>query len=126
MSATEAETVRQEQADWEAGQETPDGTESGPDPEKGKLFEVPRVKVVVDDADPTVLKLAFAGGIEIERGDAEWVEFYNRLKAGQSKTFEITVHVAGAKQTHRRDSEGDVDAVVQTKSLIVTDIHLDG
>ena len=36
----------------------------------------------------------------------------------------VTVHVAGAKMRHRRDSEGDVDAVVQTKSLIVTDVFL--
>jgi len=98
-------------------------TIDGQDAEKGKLFEVPRVAVIVDQSDPTVLKVAFSGSIEIERGSAEWVEFYNQLRPGRSSDLAITVHVAGAKTAHRRDGEGDVDAVVQTKSLTVTDIH---
>lgn len=94
----------------------------GEDAEKGKLFEVPRVAVTVDDTDPTVLKLSFSGGIELERGKADDVELYNRLVSGKDVDLDVTCHVAGAKTTHRRDSEGDVDAVVQTKSLIVHSI----
>ena len=91
----------------------------GQDAEKGKLFEVPRVAVIVDETDPTVLKLSFSGSIELDRTDASDVELYNQLRAGQSAELHVTAHVAGAKTTHRRDSEGDVDAVVQTKSLVV-------
>ena len=97
---------------------------TGEDAEKGKLFEIPKVKI--DTTQPTVLKLAVAGGIEIERNDQQWVEFYNDLQAGKSREVTVTVFAAGAKKTHRRDPEGDVDAVVETKSLIVTDFHLDG
>lgn len=93
------------------------------DAPEGKLFEVPRVAVIVDDTDPTLLKLAFSGSIEIERADTKWVEFYNQLKPGKTADLSIGVFCAGPKTSHRRDSEGDVDAVVQTKSLIVTDIH---
>lgn len=95
-----------------------------PDPDKGKLFEVPRVKVILDDTDPTVLKIAFAGNIELERNVADQVELYNGLKAGRVANLAVTVFVAGPKKTHRRDSEGDVDAIVETKSLIVTDVEI--
>lgn len=110
MSAQLEEIVEQEQADYEA---------EGQDAETGKLFEVPRVGVLVDDTDPTVIKLSFSGGIELDRTVASDVELYNRLRAGKEVDLQVTCHVAGAKTTHRRDSEGDVDAVVQTKSLIV-------
>ena len=96
----------------------------GQDVDKGKLFEVPRVKIILDESDPTVLKLSFSGGIDLDRTIARDVEFYNKLKSGSSANLAISVHVAGAKNSHRRDSEGDVDAVVQTKSLIVTDVEL--
>lgn len=101
-----------------------EGVASGEDAEKGKLFEVPRVAVVVDTTDPTVLKLAFSGAVDFDRGNAKQVAFYNKLRAGLPVELNVTAHVAGARQTHRRDSEGDVDAVVQTKSLIVSDVYL--
>jgi len=93
--------------------------DAGPDAETGKLFEVPRVGVIVDDADPTVLKITFSGSVEIERGDAAGVKFYNTLRAGRGVALQVDAHVATTKTTHRRDSEGDVDAVVQTKSLVI-------
>lgn len=107
----EAKTGQQEDA--------ADGTTAGPDADTGKLFDVPRVKVIVDETDPTILKLAFSGQIELDRGTAAEVDYYNRLTAGQTVPLQVEAHVAGAKRTHRRDSEGDVDAVVETKSLII-------
>jgi hypothetical protein len=35
----------------------------------------------------------------------------------------IDAFVAGPKNTHRRDSDGNVDAVVQTKSLVVHSVE---
>lgn len=99
--------------------ELADGTAAGPDPDAGKLFDVPRVTVQPDESDPSVLKLSFSGLIELDRGIAADVDFYNRVKAGQTVHLEVDAHVAGAKTTHRRDSDGNVDAIVQTKSLIV-------
>lgn len=90
-----------------------------------KLFEVPRVKILHDNSDPTVIKLAFSGSIELDRGNAANVEFYNALKAGQSVEIVVTTHVAGAKKIHRRDSEGDVDAIVETKGLVVSDVFFE-
>lgn len=113
MSALE-EQVREEQEQYDA-----DAGVTGQDAEKGKLFEVPRVAIAVDETDPTVIKLAFSGGIDLDRTNASDVELYNSLRAGHSTSLSIEAHVAGAKTAHRRDSEGDVDAVVQTKSLIV-------
>jgi hypothetical protein len=101
------------------------GASEPEDAEKGKLFDIPRVGIIVDDSDPTVIKLAFSGSVELDRGNGKEVGFYNDLKAGQSAELVVTVHAAGATMRHRRDSEGDVDAVVQTKSLVVSDVYLE-
>lgn len=103
----------------ETAETTPEGAASGPDPDKGQLFDVPRVKVAIDDTDPTILKLAFSGSIELNRGDPSDMQLLNRLKPGKPVSLQVEAHVAGDKTTHRRDSDGDVDAVVLTRSLIV-------
>jgi hypothetical protein len=119
-TATESElerTVRQEQEQHDAAE--------GQDAEKGKLFEVPRVAVTIDEADPGVLKLAFSGSIELDRSKPDDVAFYNSLIAGRDAALAISAFVAGPKNSHRRDPEGNVDAVVQTKSLIVHSCEAD-
>ena len=101
----------------------PTATDGEPDPEaSGKLFEVPRVGVLTDQSDPTVLRLSFSGSIVLDRTQAADVEFFNSLEPGHTAPLSIEVHVAGDKKTHRRDSEGDVDAIVETRSLIVASI----
>jgi hypothetical protein len=107
-----------------ADEDLAEGTASGPDADKGKLFEVPRVAVLIDEADPGVIKLAFSGSVELDRSNADDVAFYNRLKAGKDVSLDIEAFVAGPKNSHRRDSDGNVDAVVQTKSLIVHSIDV--
>jgi hypothetical protein len=91
----------------------------GQDAEKGKLFEVPRVAVTVDDSDPNVLKLSFSGSIELERGNASDVALYNKLKPGSNHDLNLGVFVAGPKTTHRRDADGNVDSVAQTKTIVI-------
>lgn len=131
MSTTETKpetdlerTVREEQEAHDRAK-ADDDVDLTPDPDTGQLLKMPRVAVIVDEADPSALKVAFSGEVTIERGDKQWVEFYNQLKAGKSVDLHVSAHVAGVKKTHRRDKEGDVDAVVETKSVIVTDLHLD-
>lgn len=92
-------------------------------PAPDRLFEVPRIAIAIDETDPTVVKLAFSGSIELDRTNADQVDFYNDLVAGSEDEVVVTVHVAGARKRHRRDSEGFVDAVVETKSLVVSDVH---
>ncbi len=94
-----------------------------PDPERGRLFDVPRVKVQLDESDPNVLKLAFSGSYELDRDDAVTVAAYNRLRPGEEASLVLSVYVASAHKRHRRDSEGDVDAIVETKSLVVADVY---
>ena len=102
-----------------------EGTSQGEDAEKGKMFDVPRVGIVIDESDPTVIKLAFSGSVELDRTNGKEVTFYNDLAAGSPTELVITAHVAGAQMRHRRDSEGDVDSVVQTKSLVVSDVYFE-
>lgn len=124
MSATApAETELERTAREE--QEAHERELQGEDAEKGKLFEVPRVAVTVDEADPGVLKLAFSGQVELDRSKSDDVAFYNSLKAGKNADLNVQVFVAGPKNSHRRDSDGNVDAVVQTKSLIVHSVEAD-
>lgn len=110
-------TVREEQ-------EAHDSALEGEDVEKGKLFDVPRVAVIVDEADPNVIKLKFGGQIELDRAKPDDVAFYNSFVAGKNADLEVSVFCAGPQNTHRRDSEGDVDSIVQTKTLIVHSVEV--
>jgi hypothetical protein len=101
-----------------------EGTTKGEDVDAGQLFDVPRVKVVIDESDPNVIKLRIGGSVELDRTNREQVDFYNSLKHGGEHELVVTVHVAGARKVHRRDSEGDVDAIVETKSCVVTDVYV--
>jgi len=96
-----------------------------PNPERGQLFEVPRIGVLMDDSDPTILKLAFTGSYELDRDNAAQVEAYNRLRAGQEALLSITVRVAGANKHHRLDSEGDLADIVEAKRLVVAEVYFD-
>jgi hypothetical protein len=89
---------------------------------EGKLFEVPRIAVAIDESDPNVIRLAFSGRIELDRGNATQVDFLNSLRPGEAVELAVTCHVSGSRKTHRRDAEGDVDAVVETRSLVVSDV----
>jgi len=95
----------------------------GQDLDEGRLFDVPRVGVIVDSSDPTVLKLALSGTVELDRTWADHVLHYNELRPGREVELTVTAYVAGARKVHRRDSEGDVDSIVETKSLVVGEIH---
>jgi len=96
-----------------------------PNADKGQLFEVPRVSVLVDDSDPTILRLVFSGFYELDRDNAGQVESYNALKAGRESTLSITVRVAGTQKGHRLDSEGDLADIVEAKRLVVSDVFFD-
>jgi len=108
-------TVREEQ-------EAHDAALAGQDADAGKLFEVPRVAVIVDETDPNVIKLKFSGSLELDRTNAADVALYNSFKAGRDTDLSVGVFCAGPANTHRRDSEGDVDSIVQVKTLIVHSI----
>lgn len=104
----------------------PTATYGQPDPDSGKLFEVPRVRITFDDTDPTVLKLAFSGSIELDRSDPDQAKTFNQLTAGNVADLHLTGYVkSGPNNTHRRDSDGNVDAIVASKSVVITDIRLD-
>ena len=118
QNETELErTVREEQ-------EAHDRELKGEDAEKGKLFEVPRVAVIVDESDPGVLKLKFGGQVELDRTNAGDVQFFNRLKHGKVFDLQLSGYVTGSQKTHRHDSEGNVDAIVETKSLVINSVEV--
>lgn len=101
-----------------------DEIDMNPDPDTGQLLKVPRVKIVIDESDPTVLKLAFSGSVELDR--ATDADLFNKLSAGKNVSLQIDAFVkSGPALTHRRDSDGNVDAVVAQKSLLVHSITVD-
>lgn len=62
---------------------------------------------------------------ELERKNPSDVAFFNSLKAGKNFDLDLSGHIAGSKKTHRHDSEGNVDAVVETKTLVITGCTVD-
>ena len=88
-----------------------------------RLFEVPRLEVVFDVSDPSVLKLAFAGAVELDRTNQAQVDLYNALRPGEQVEVIVTCDVRGTRKLHHRDSEGDLDDIVETKALAVTDVY---
>jgi hypothetical protein len=117
VSTHTEEIVAQEQREYEADTQIIE-----PDPDAGKLFDVPRANVALDDSDPSALRLTFSGAIQLNRDDPDDVAVYNRLREGRPAVLNITAHVAGSRLVHRRDKEGYVDAIVASKSLVIHSI----
>jgi hypothetical protein len=86
----------------------------------GKLFEMPAIEI--DESNPTAITIAFSGSVTLDRGQKADADIYNRLKHGKPFDLNVSGLVAGSKKTHRRDSEGNVGAVVETKSLVIDSI----
>lgn len=85
--------------------------------EKTKLFKMPAIEI--DESNPTQITIAFAGSVVLDRSQKNDVDLYNALKAGKLFDLHVSGLVKGAKTSHRRDSEGNIDAVAQTKSLVI-------
>lgn len=90
--------------------------------QKEKLFELP--PITIDQTKPTLIQAVVSGPIPLDLSQKADIDFYNELQAGKLVTREVTFYVTGAKKTHRRDSDGNVDAVVETKSLIVDGVKI--
>lgn len=128
-------TVAAHQAEWEEsgieGVEVPvpsppEGPDDPtvPDPDSGKLFEVPRATVAVDDGSPTVIKVAVGGGVELERSSNDDVEFYNSLAPGDEVELRVVARVSGIRTRRKYDDEGSFVDLIATKSLVVDTIYL--
>jgi hypothetical protein len=100
-----------------------EGTIDDEDPETGKLFDV---AVRVDDTKPTLISVSISGKIKLDLRRKADVDFYNALKSGKTFIAETHYFVASTKKTHRRDNDGNVDAVPESKSLIVDLVMFDG
>lgn len=99
--------------------EAPTGADEAAN-EKGKLFEMPKIEI--DESNPTAVTIAFSGSVTLDRSQQSDIDLYNRFKAGKVFDLHVSGFVKGPKTTHRRDSEGNVDAVMQTKSLVIDSI----
>lgn len=102
----------------------PTGAEEQDDLQKEKLFEIPPVKH--DKTKPTLIKVSVSGSIKLDMSQAADIAFYNALEAGKLIELPTSFFVASTKKTHRRDSDGNVDAVPETKSLVVDGVTYDG
>ncbi len=99
--------------------EAPTGNEGAAN-EKGKLFELPAIDV--DESNPSSITIAFSGSVTLDRSQKSDADLYNSLKHGKSFEINVSGLVSGSKKTHRRDSEGNVDAIVETKSLVIDSV----
>jgi hypothetical protein len=101
--------------------EAPTGATEHEQPAPLKLFDIKP-----DKAKPTLITVNVSGKIKLDLSQASDVEFYNSLQAGKLVTYDTTFFVASTKKTHRRDNDGNVDAVPETKSLVVDGVTFDG
>jgi hypothetical protein len=77
-----------------------------------------RDRRVEPDADHDhVLRL-----VVLDRSQPSDAKLYNDLKAGRLFSLQVDGLVKGAKTTHQRDSEGNIDAVAETKTLVIDSI----
>jgi hypothetical protein len=100
--------------------ESPTGEDEHEANDKGKLFEMP--KIAIDESNPTAIVIAFSGSVTLDRSQKADAELYNNLKHGKLFDLHASGLVKESKKTHRRDSEGNVDAIVETKSLVIDSI----
>lgn len=84
-----------------------------------KLFEIEP-----DTTRPSTIRVNVNGSIDLDLSQEADVAFYNALQPGKLITRETTFFVASVKTTHRRDSEGNVDATPQAKSLVVDGVKI--
>ena len=97
----------------------PGAEEQEPQEEPRRLFEIKEYST-----RPSTIRIAISGAIELDLNRKEDVDFYNTLEPGKLVTREATFFVASTKTTHRRDSDGNVDAVPQIKSLVVDGLQI--
>jgi hypothetical protein len=94
-------------------------------PDSPRLFEMPRI--VVDESNPTQITVAFSGSVTLDRSQASDADLYNRLKHGKLFDLHVSGLVKGSSKTHRRDNDGNVDAIAETKTLVIDSIDtIDG
>jgi hypothetical protein len=92
-------------------------------PDSPRLFEMPAV--VIDESNPTQITVAFSGSVTLDRSQASDVALYNQLKHGKVFDLNVSGLVKGSRKTHRRDNDGNVDAIAETKTLVVDSITVD-
>jgi len=92
--------------------------------DSGKLFEIPPIQV--DKAKPTIISVSVAGRIKLDLSQKSDVDFYNSLQAGKPIVLPTHYFVATTKKTHRRDGDLNVDAVRESKSLVVDLVEFGG
>jgi len=94
--------------------------------EKENVQQLKLVDIKPDKAKPTLIKVSISGSIKLDLSQKSDVEFYNSLEAGKLVELPTSFFVASTKKTHRRDSDGNVDAVPETKSLVIDGVTFDG
>jgi hypothetical protein len=100
--------------------EAPTGAEEREAPAPLTLFEIKP-----DPARVTQSTVNISGKIKLDLSQKSDADFYESLKAGKLVTYETTFFVASSKKTHRRDKDGNVDAVPESKSIVVDGVTFD-
>lgn len=142
MTTTETELERQVREEQEAHDAENDGSGSDPTDEATKPEADPEpgaqaAAFDVDDyADPALsihkvdghqidrIALTFSGTVFLERGDAEDVALYNRLKLGRDVTLQVEAKTSGSGAKGATDKDGDLDVVVGEKKLKVHSVYI--
>lgn len=94
--------------------------------ERENVNQLKLVDIKPDKAKPTLISVNVSGKIKLDLSQKSDVDFYNVLQAGKLIELPTSFFVASTKKTHRRDSDGNVDAVPEMKSLVIDGVTFDG
>jgi hypothetical protein len=86
-----------------------------------RLFNLP----ALDGHRADTLKLAFAGGVDIDKMDDDQLSWFNDLRFGQELELTVTATVAKTGWTLKTNADGD-ETVAHTLGLAVHSYTIDG
>lgn len=93
------------------------------DTAEARLFPLPRIKA--DLTSPDVIRLAFTGVVELDRENADVVEYFNALKPGKLATICITARIDGGSKIYKLDDD-EIAEVFETKRIVATEVYIGG
>jgi hypothetical protein len=116
-----ADDIERMQAAADAKEETDAGGENLFNP---GAYDNPELQLAkVDGQSIDKIGIAFSGSVKLDRSTPDDCSLFRRLMLGKVVTLKVDAKVVGVATKGKDDSDGNTDAVVETKTLSVNTIY---